>query len=97
MQLSVIIRPSAETNVWELLEVSLRKEFNLALPFLSPVVWDRAMMAGASGPISDHKAKDHTWNGKSELGGAEPWTCQARLGRPSWGLLSRECIEATIC
>lgn len=35
------------------------------------------MMAGASGPILDHEAKDYTWNGKSELGGAEPWTCRA--------------------
>lgn len=48
-----------------------RKEFNLALPFLSLVVWDRDTMAGASGPILDHEAKDYTWEGKSELGGAE--------------------------
>lgn len=47
------------------------KKFNLALPVLSLVVWDRDVLAGASGPISDHEAKNYTWEGNSELGGAE--------------------------
>ena len=40
-----------------------RKEFHLAFPFLSLVVWHVDMMAGASRVVSDHEAKDYIHKG----------------------------------